>query len=131
MLQPKILVVDDEWSMRELLKNTLVLSGFQVTLASSAEEFRDYVRKERPDAILLDIMLGEKDGTEVYKELVQQGFDPKIPVVFVTALAVDCKPTFPRADHRYALVGKPFDPGLLVEKLRQALRLREETASAS
>ena len=59
-MKPKILVVDDEWSMRELLRNTLSLSGFDVLMAENETEFRDQVMTEKPQVIILDILLGDK-----------------------------------------------------------------------
>ena len=120
-MKPKILVVDDEWSMRELLQHLLTLSGFDVILAADEEEFRKAVFLEKPDAIILDILLGDTDGTDLYKRLLKEGLNEKVPVVFLSALASDRPPTFPRPNRRYALMGKPFDPDMLVRELRHAL----------
>jgi DNA-binding response OmpR family regulator len=121
-MKPRILVVDDEWSMRELLQHLLTLSGFEVILACDEDEFRKVLSTEKPDAIILDIILGDTDGTELYKQLLKDGIlANNIPVVFLSALASDRPPTLPRPDRRYALIGKPFDPDLLVRELRHAL----------
>jgi DNA-binding response OmpR family regulator len=121
-MKPKILVVDDEWSMRELLQHLLSLSGFDVVSAGDEDEFRKVLSSDKPDAIILDIMLGDTDGTELYKQLLKDGsLKNTIPVVFLSALASDRPPTLPRPDRQYALIGKPFDPDLLVRELRHAL----------
>ncbi len=118
----QIMVVDDELSMRELLKNTLELAGFETILASSAKEFSSLLESKHPDCIILDIMLGDADGTETYRDLLQsKKLDPKIPVVFLSALAADQTPVFPNPKRQYALVGKPFDPEVFISKLRETL----------
>lgn len=122
----RILVVDDEWSMRELLKNVLELSGFEVLLAKNAKEFNDIAWNTKLDAIILDIVLGDdEDGTQIYDEMVSRKFDKNIPVIFLSALAHDRPPIFPSPDRRYSLVGKPFDTNVLVSELKKALALKK------
>lgn len=114
----RILVVDDERAMQELLKHTLSLSGFDVRVAGNDSEFRTKAFEQRPDIIILDLVLGDKDGAQVYEELLTQGLDRDIPVVFISALAEDRPPAPPRPDRKYSLVGKPFDPDQLVRDLQ-------------
>lgn len=116
-MKAKILVVDDDFSIQELLRNTLSLSGFDVCTAGGDEEFREQAFLQKPDVIILDLMLGNKDGTEVYRNLLEEGLDAAIPVVFISALAHDRPPAPPRRDRKYALIGKPFDPEELVHQL--------------
>ena len=118
-MKAKILVVDDEKSMQELLKNVLTMSGFEVSIAGDDVEFKAEVKKEKPDVIILDLVLGDKDGSQVYQELLAQGLDRNIPVVFLSALAEDRPATLPRPDRKYSLVGKPFDPDVLVQNLQR------------
>lgn len=118
----RILVVDDEWSIQELLKQALLLSGFDVLLASNDIEFREQAFTQKPDVIILDLMLGDKDGAQIYNRLLSEGLDPNIHVVFLSALAQDRPPTPPRADRKYALIGKPFDPEELVQQLNELVR---------
>ena len=120
-MKPKILVVDDEWSMRELLKNTLESFGFEPVLAATAQEFEKHVFSFRPDAIILDIVLDDLDGTVVYDCLLKKGMDETIPVVFLSALACDVTSKMPEKNRRYSLVGKPFNPAELGERLHQII----------
>ena len=121
-MKPKILVVDDEWSMQELLSLILVMAGFDVVLAGNEEEFRRETRAHQPDVIILDIILGNQNGVQVYEELLKEGLDPDIPVVFLSALAQDRPPTPPQPGRRYALIGKPFDSDVLVRELRSLVK---------
>src|SRR5688572_30096199 len=121
-MKPKILVVDDEKSMQELLRNALSLSGFDVYLASNDAEFRSQALAHKPQAIILDILLGDKDGIEVYDELIDKGIlSDKIPVLIVSALAQDQPPSFPQPGRRYSLLGKPFDCDMLIQKLEKMI----------
>lgn len=118
-MKPKILVVDDEVSMQKLLKDTLTFSGFEVLLAGDGEQFKERALEQRPDVIILDLILGNQDGSAVYQELLGMGLDENIPVVFISALAEDRPPSPPRPNRKYALLGKPFDPEKLVRDLRK------------
>src|SRR3954470_20820701 len=100
-MKPYILVVDDEQSMQELLSDVLKVSGFDVSVASDSHEFKDMVFARKPDAIILDIVLGDKDGIQTYDELVKEGLDQKIPVIFLSALAKDCRPAYPEPGRHY------------------------------
>ncbi|OGW72107.1 MAG: hypothetical protein A2Y02_02800 [Omnitrophica bacterium GWA2_52_12] len=123
-MKPRILIVDDEWSMLELLRVTFAAAGLEVVLAKNDIEFKREALIQRPDVIILDLMLGEKNGMDVYEALLNEGFDPKVPVVFLSALAGD-RPAAPlRAGRTYALHGKPFDPEKLVAEINTILKPR-------
>lgn len=124
-MKPKILVVDDEWSIQELLKSTLSLSGFDVVVAATDIEFREKAFSEKPDVIILDIMLGDKNGIRTYESLLDGGLDSNIPVVFLSALAEDRPPVLPKPDHLYSLIGKPFDSEALVRHLHELVDSHE------
>ena len=110
----RILVVDDEWSMRELLSTVMDVYGFEPLLASNSSEFREIIRTQKVDAIILDLMLGNEDGMTVYNTLVPKLLSPRIPVIFISGLAIDRPSTLPKKNHRFALMGKPFDPDQLI-----------------
>lgn len=122
---PRILVVDDEWPMQELLRNVLTLSGYEVDIAGNEAEFREKAFAQRPDLIILDLMLGASDGSEVYHQLLSEGLDASIPVVFLSALAQDRPSTPPRPDRKYSLIGKPFDPSELVRQLSEVVNMHK------
>jgi two-component system alkaline phosphatase synthesis response regulator PhoP len=81
----KVLLVDDESDILEMLEYNLVKEGFKVFLAHNAAEALDQVRAQRPDLILLDIMLPEVDGVEICRRIraLPEGKDPYI--IFLTA----------------------------------------------
>ncbi|MBI3312617.1 MAG: response regulator [Candidatus Omnitrophica bacterium] len=117
----RVLVVDDDWAMRELYKNMLELSGFDLLLAASAAEFREIALKEKFDAIILDIILGDDNGPQIYEEVLHRGLSSDIPVIFVSGLAKDQPPIYPQQNRKFSLIGKPFDSEKLVRELRKAI----------
>jgi len=82
-----ILCVEDEADMIDLIRWILERHGFQVRGALGGQEALRMVREKRPDMILLDIMMPEMDGWEVYRELKASPELEEIPVVVVTAKA--------------------------------------------
>ena len=85
MPEPKILVVDDQPINVQLLKRKLEREGMQVTAAYSGQEALDAVRQEKPDLILLDVMMPEMDGIQVCQRLQAEEESRSIPIIFVTA----------------------------------------------
>jgi len=121
----RLLVVDDEATVRELLAATLRFAGFHVTSAATAAEAVAAAAADRPDLILLDVMLPDMDGFEVLRRL--RSRDPQdrgvtVPVLFLTAREQ-------RADKITGLslgaddyVTKPFDLEELIARIRAILR---------
>lgn len=115
----KILVVDDEVAIVELIRFKLVRNGYEVITATNDKEFWDQAMNQKPDLIILDIWLREKVGTEIYNHLLAAGFDPNIPVIFITALVQEGISTATaRPGRKYALYGKPFDLNQLMRGVR-------------
>lgn len=83
----RILVVDDEADFASLVQGNLEKEGFQVELAYNGEEGLAKVRANPPDAIVLDVMMPEKDGYTVCKELKASSEYCNIPIVLLTAVA--------------------------------------------
>jgi DNA-binding response OmpR family regulator len=120
---PLVLVVDDEPDIRELIKVNLELAGHRVITAADGREALDAVRREAPDAILLDLMMPEVDGWAVIEELKASSERDlsEIPVLMVTARD--------DTDHRLRggiegalrYITKPFEPEELVAELESAL----------
>jgi DNA-binding response OmpR family regulator len=79
---PRILVVEDDASLRDTLRYNFERSGYEVTTASSGRQALDSARHYKPDAIVLDVMLPELDGLEVCRELRR---DSAVPILMLTA----------------------------------------------
>jgi len=111
----KVLVVDDDVSMRLLCRVNLELDGFVVREAATIAEADAAVAEERPDVVLLDVHLQQDDTRELLVRLRAAG----IPVALVTGSA-DIHDYRDAAD---AVLGKPFEPQALVETARRLARV--------
>lgn len=83
---PTILIAEDEQELRDLYALRLECESFKVVFASNGEEALEKTLKEKPDLILLDIMMPKKSGMEVLKELKSKPETSKIPVIMLTVL---------------------------------------------
>ena len=123
----RILIVDDDPVIVRLLQINFRLEGYDVDTASHGEEALERVRSQRPDVVILDVMMPGLDGWEVCRQLKANPAVRHIPVIFLSARAQD-----EDRQRGYALgvdeyVTKPFDPGHLVEIVRAALAKSSRT----
>ena len=118
-----ILLVEDDPSIRESTKLGLQGAGFRVSTAVDGEEGLDRFAKQRPDAVLLDVMLPRRDGLEVCRAIRAQS---SIPVVMLTARTdlVDIVVGLESGADDY--VTKPFEMPELVARLRAVLRRAQQ-----
>lgn len=82
----KILIAEDEKDLRDLYKMRFELESFETIFAKDGEEALEKVKKEKPDVMLLDIMMPKKSGMEVLEELKKDSSTKDMPVVVLTAL---------------------------------------------
>lgn len=85
MKKKKILIVDDEVDFIEIAKARLEADNYDVIIANNGREALEKVKKDKPDAVLLDVMMPEIDGLSVLKQIRAQ--DAKIPVFVITAFS--------------------------------------------
>jgi two-component system alkaline phosphatase synthesis response regulator PhoP len=123
----KILVVDDEPDMVEMIKAALEGAAHQVIAAHDGQEGIEKAKSEKPDAIILDIMMPVKDGFAACKELKETPACKDIPVLILTAVSEHF------SDSRYAksmgleldaedYIDKPIDPKVLLTRLDKLLK---------
>ncbi len=119
----KILVVDDNSETRKVLKARLNEYGFEVLEAADGSLGFGVAKREKPDLVLLDIMMPGQNGIETYNALKKDLATKAIPVVFLTGLAQDSVPlqSSSNPQERYWVVGKPYQPEELLKTIKQAL----------
>jgi DNA-binding response OmpR family regulator len=83
--KPLLLIVDDNVRNFQFLGKMMAENGYESALARSGSQALDFVHKEKPELVLLDIMMPEMDGYEVCRELKSQKATSHIPVIFLTA----------------------------------------------
>ncbi len=115
----RLLVVDDEATVRELLSATLRFAGFEVTSAATATEAVAAALAEPPDLVLLDVMLPDMDGFEVVRRLRERG---PVPVLFLTARDRQADKITGLSLGADDYVTKPFDLEELIARIRAILR---------
>jgi two-component system, OmpR family, alkaline phosphatase synthesis response regulator PhoP len=116
----KILVVDDEKDVVELIKFLLEKDGHLVLTAYNGREALTVIEKDTPQLILLDVMMPEMDGYTVQTELLQNPKTKNIPIIILTAKG-HLKDVFSLAANVKATMEKPFDPKALRQKIKESL----------
>ncbi len=116
---PRLLLVDDEATLREPLGEYLSRQGFVVTEAASAAQARTLLRDATPDLALLDVMMPGEDGISLCRHLTES---KAIPVIFLTAKGEATDRIVGLEIGADDYVVKPFDPRELVARIRSVLR---------
>jgi CheY-like chemotaxis protein len=118
----KVLLCDDEPDIRRIAEITLTRVGkLAVTLASSGAEALERAGRERPDVILLDVMMPDLDGPSTFQRLRSDPTTATIPVIFMTAKAQMHEVAAFRALGAAGVIPKPFDPMTLPAEVRRIL----------
>jgi len=118
----KILCVEDEPQMIDLIKLILETEGYEVIGAEGGQEGLKLMRSEQPDLILLDLMMPEMDGGDVFHHMKEEVELRDIPVIVVTAKAAPIdKVLWINVAKVDDYVTKPFGPRELVESVEKVL----------
>ena len=118
----KILVIDDEEGIRELLSVSLKMRGFEVLMACDGEEGLAQARQFRPDLILLDVMMPKMDGWEMLSHLRRDEKTKNIPVAMLTAKIEDHNFTIAREYEASEYFTKPVDLDELISFVKRYIR---------
>lgn len=131
MIKQKILVVDDEIDILTLLQYNLEKSGFIVSVAKDGPEAIEIAGKERPDLIILDLMLPSMEGTEVCKSIKGRAETGHIPIIMLTAKSEEIDRIVGLELGADDYITKPFSPRELILRVKAVLKRnsREEKNS--
>ena len=121
MAKKKILIVDDELSIMVPLKFLLEKNNFEVLLAPSGKDAFDSINQTKPDLILLDIMLPDLDGYEIFQIIRKNQDWDDIKVIYLTAKNRDIDIAKGLNLGVDAYITKPFSNAELIEKVRSLL----------
>jgi two-component system phosphate regulon response regulator PhoB len=124
MAKERILVVDDEEDILELVRFHLAREGYQLTLAATGEEALKKARRETFDLVVLDLMLPGLDGLEVAKALKADARTKSVPIVMLTAKGEDADVVSGLEIGADDYITKPFSPRVLTARVKAVLRRR-------
>ena len=122
MTNKKVLIVDDEEHIRELIKFNLKKEGYDTEVAVNGTEALKIIREIKFDLILLDLMLPEIDGLEVCKEIRRNEETSDIPVMMITAKGEEFDKVLGLELGADDYMVKPFDPKELIARVKAVLR---------
>lgn len=131
MPKERILVVDDEEDILELVRFNLLREGYDVRVADSGEKAVDLTQKELPHLIILDLMLPGIDGLEVTRILKSNSETRQIPIVMLTAKGEEPDVVAGLELGADDYVTKPFSPRILLARVRAVLRRKQEEAQGA
>ena len=126
MGKAKILIVDDEEDILELVRYNLTREGFTTILATSGEAALKLVRKEPPDLIVLDLMLPGVDGLEVARRIKGDSDLRNIPIVMLTAKGEEADVVTGLELGADDYIIKPFSPKIMIARIKTVLRRQNE-----
>lgn len=118
----KILVIDDETEILELMEGWLTHVGYQVITAANGDDAFWKIKSEKPDLIILDALIPGRTGHQILEDIKRQS-EPvrRIPVIMMSgrqSMQYEAKQVF-------AFISKPFDPKEFLEKIKKALNETE------
>jgi len=125
MKKAKVLVVDDEKDIIELVSYNLEKEGFKVVSATAGEKALELVSSEAPKIIILDLMLPGIDGLDVCRELKRSDQTSSIPIIMLTAKGEESDIVIGLELGADDYITKPFSPRVLVARVKAVLRRKE------
>lgn len=122
----KILVVDDEEDVVRLVQFRLAKEGFEIISCGDGQTALRLADEEKPDLIILDIMMPLMDGMEVLRQVRSHRTTSRTPVIMLTAKTASVTVDEARQLWVSDYIMKPFDPEKLVQKVKRALKIPVE-----
>ncbi|MDG1351954.1 MAG: response regulator transcription factor [Sulfitobacter sp.] len=126
MAIPRILVVDDDPDMRQMMTQFLRQNGSIALPAANETEVRNHIDGGRVDLVLLDVMLGDENGLEICKRLRRE---QDVPIIMVSALSADHQRMEGYAVGADDYIVKPFNPDLLLARVKAVLSRTRRSSS--
>src|SRR5436190_11074511 len=124
---PKILVVDDDVRLRDLLTRYLTEQGFQVAALSDASQLDKKLQRDPPHLVVLDLMMPGEDGLAICRRLRAAG--EGVPIIMLTAKGEDVDRIVGLETGADDYVAKPFNPRELVARINAVLRRYSEVTA--
>jgi two-component system, OmpR family, alkaline phosphatase synthesis response regulator PhoP len=117
-----VMVIEDEKEIRDLVRYNLEREGFRVSVASDGDKGLDQLFSERPDVLVLDLMLPGKNGLEILRELRGEATTRELPVLILTARGAEMDKLLGFDHGADDYLTKPFSPRELVARVKALMR---------
>ena len=127
-MSKKILVIDDEPEMLDLVKYTLEKGGFEVTTCDNGRHAWGEISRVKPDLLILDVMLPGIDGYSLQLKIAQESATRELPIIVLTALEPS-RTLFQKFPQVVGFMTKPFKTDELLAAVQAATARSSETAS--
>jgi two-component system alkaline phosphatase synthesis response regulator PhoP len=131
MIKQRILVVDDDKEIVRLLRGYLEKSGFEVLVAYDGETAVHTLRRERPDLVVLDLMLPDMDGWDITRTVRSDNSLMATPIIMLTARVEDTDKIIGLELGADDYVTKPFNPAEVIARVRAQLRAKQRNTQGS
>lgn len=119
---PRVVTIEDEPDIQTIIEYNLTREGFDVQCANNGEQGVTLVQRERPDLVLLDLLLPGLDGLEVCRRLKLEPATREIPIIMVTAKGDESDVVIGLGMGADDYLSKPFSPKELIARIRAVLR---------
>ncbi len=123
-MSKKVVLIEDEPDIAEVIEYNLAREGYKVFLAYNGLEGLETVKRERPEVVLLDLMLPELDGIEVCRQIRENPMTRSLPIIMVTAKGEESDVVLGLELGADDYVTKPFSPRELIARIKAVLRRR-------
>jgi two-component system alkaline phosphatase synthesis response regulator PhoP len=131
MAEKRILVVDDDHEVVRLMRGYLEQSGYEVLVAYNGETAMHMLRRERPDLVLLDLMLPDLDGWDITRSVRADPILKHTPIIVLTARVTDADKIVGLELGADDYVTKPYNPREVVSRVRARLRIQDGVYEAA
>ena len=128
LLETKVLIVEDEKDIAELIRYNVERAGYRARVIADGQQALQFIRREPPDVLLLDLMLPGVDGVEICRRVRAETATRGLPIIMVTAKGEETDRVVGLEMGADDYLVKPFSPRELVARLRAVLRRRAEPA---
>ena len=127
MVKKRILVVEDDRDINELIRYNLEREGFDVLSLYEGGQVFDMTSSRKPDLVLLDLMLPQCDGLEICRQLKEDSQTKKIPIIMITAKGTEADIVIGLSLGADDYLPKPFSPGVLLARIKAVFRRLDKT----
>lgn len=131
MAKKKILVVEDDRDISELITYNLEREGYEIACLYDGSQAVDFVHKRKPELIILDLMLPEVDGIEICRTLKSDAATKHIPIVMLTAKSEEADVVVGLQMGADDYIPKPFSPKVLVARIKAITRRTADIQQSS